>query len=689
MSGKIFIGTRIRDLSNTWTNTNTAAYSNNQSNVGIGTSNPQSALDVVGDISVNCLAVLQYPASANYNNWTKNSNIISSTLNVGINKTNPSSELDISGGLQISTTSSQANSTQTIGTRVVSNLSSTNSLTHYGNLNVYNPLVNGISTDSNIEVSGNIFASKYLVVNNDTTEQDFFIRDDVEISGNVFVDGALMDAFTPLALRTVGLVSTDNTALGTNNFNKFMYIDKMGVLVGNQIRVIVAGTTIYNDSLGNTSTRRRSFLLPSGVNERVVKVYSNLQQTFVLTDANKAYAIGYNADGNCGIYNEIASIINSFTQCFTRDVSGNPITGTIKKFITGTHMLYLNFALTEQGDLYGTGYNHVGTLANGTLSSSTNSFTNKGPNLVNFSGFATPPRGYVKDALLSGTIKSGGGFNSTLCVLDNSGFVWTAGNSIYGQNGRGGTSGTTVRNTVLVKVQTSSTADLSNITSIYEYGKDDWEGFFAIHQTGDLYAWGRNTANLLLDGTSSDLMFAKRINSSIPTSPLIRKVWTARQDLGDFFVQSTTGLIFGTGYGFNLGIGATNRSGWTQITHFNTDTKRVVEMYPLQGSDYSQMSYFAITRNIYTDVYTLWGTGDNTTGQLGLGDTTDRNVWCNVGLHSDIVRNIRNITGSGYTGANTAYTVILLNNGYVLFSGANIPFYNKNTVNDTRFRLLF
>lgn len=687
MTGKIIIGTRIRDLSNIWSTSSSGAYLTNQSNnIGIGNTNPQYTLDITGDISVNCLEVISYPNSANYNNWTKNSNIISTTNNVAINKSTASVELDVSGNINISGTS-QTGPTQLIGRQVVANISVIDSMTHNGNINIYGATLSGTSTDALTEVSGNIIASKYLVVNSDTSEPDDYLDGDAEIYGNIFINGGIgYTGASPFIFRVRDLVATDGTNMGVDNYDTFHYIDRTGNLVAN-------GNSSY--SLGNTSFKRRILQLPADVDEEVVKVYKNRLNTFAITNTGKVFSMGYNIDGQCGIFQgggtgastSMTNPITSLTRAFTTDVSGNTITGTFKKMIIASHTNYINFGLTDQGDLYGCGHNPHGTLSNGTLLD-TDNFVNRGPNLVNFTGFSVPPRGYVKDALLLGSLTGTPSHTSTLCVLDNSGFVWTCGrNSVYGQTGQGSLTASNI--TTLAKVKMSASVDLSNIVSIYEYGRDTFEGFFAIDIRNDLYAWGRNTGNTLLDGTSIDISSAKRINTSIPTSPSIAKVWTSRQDVGDFFVQTTTGLIFGTGFGWSLGVGATSRTtGWTQVTHFNTTTKLVVEMYPLLGGDHTQQAYFAVTRNTITDVYTLWATGDNTAGNLGLGNATDQTVWNNVGLHSDIVRRIRKITGSGYNVATTTEnTTILLDNGCVLVAGSNLPLYNS-TSTDNRFRLL-
>ena len=59
---------------------------------------------------------------------------------------------------------------------------------------------------------------------------------------------------------------------------------------------------------------------------------------------------------------------------------------------------------------------------------------------------------------------------------------------------------------------------------------------------------------------------------------------------------------------------------------------------------------------------TLWGTGQNAYGQLGLGDTTDRNTFTQITTNADDIKEI-------YCGEN--YAFILENDGTLWGCGAN------------------
>jgi len=268
-------------------------------------------------------------------------------------------------------------------------------------------------------------------------------------------------------------------------------------------------------------------------------------------------------------------------------------------------------------------------------------------------------------------------YPNTLCVLDNSGGVWTVGSSSGFQTGQGNN---TTNYRILMRVKTSASTTLNGslgsviIKSIYGFGFDIILGFMALSTTGKLYAWGNNSTNTMLNGASSDISHANIINSNIAAGIDVSNVWLSNDEDGPFFVQATTGNVYGTGQYYGLGTGLTSGTGWRQLTHFNTTTTVLQNIYTVIGSGNVNQSNFAITRDSTTGRYTLWATGDNTNGQLGVGNTTYQNRWVNVGLHNDIVSQIKNIVGHG-----SLYTCIILNSGRLLFAGQRIPLYNDTT----------
>ena len=109
--------------------------------------------------------------------------------------------------------------------------------------------------------------------------------------------------------------------------------------------------------------------------------------------------------------------------------------------------------------------------------------------------------------------------------------------------------------------------------------------------------------------------------------------------------------LWGTGYnGYGqLGLGdTTNRTTFTQITTNTNDIKSV----------YYGEYHTLILKNDGT----LWGCGRNTEGQLGLGDTTNRKTFTEIITNAD---DIKSVYCGGY------HTFILKNNGTLWGTGRN------------------
>jgi hypothetical protein len=243
--------------------------------------------------------------------------------------------------------------------------------------------------------------------------------------------------------------------------------------------------------------------------------------------------------------------------------------------------------------------------------------------------------------------------------------------------GNGGTSDSTTLGKVFVNASTT----LTDISAVYSYGIREIGGFFAIATNGDLYVWGRSSSNHVFNGTTSNgnITYATKINNQF-NNEAVARIWTTSHDRREIFVQTSSGLIYGTGIGYALGINSTSNVGWKLIDHFNRTTKYLVEMYTDGGATTEQTdtTTFAITRNINTDRYTLWGTGYNGAGRLGNGNDTNLRIWIKVDMPSHIVRMIRRIIVN--TNGQNSTTILLLNNGRLLFAGRRVPLFNDTTI---------
>jgi alpha-tubulin suppressor-like RCC1 family protein len=657
----IFLGRLVRDTSTTWT-TNSSDISLNTSitgNVGVGISNPSYKLDISGNARVR--GILQVGSIPNLSvqdslDWSANG-LVRYTMNkIGIGITNPTNAVEVSGNVAITSNTNNSGQVCKSGNPSVATDNDIKSIEHYGDLSC-----------ASISTNSKVYASCANVGFNDT-----LYHTDLGISGDVYVSDIVMSYDDPYDFSVRNVMSNDHA--GFQRSDAFSYINKHGLFVANA----TDGTSI------GAATARKTFYFPAGYEtEEVDKIYTNQMRTMVITKNGYVFSLGNNSNCSSGVDGAVVAsgtTLTALTRSFTRDVSGTDLSATnirFKKAILPEGDPYTSYALTISGDLYAVGWNGSGQLADGSTTE-TNLKTIKCPNLVNFATGVRQRRNFIKDAIAMGSTNATN-YPLSLCVLDNSGGVWFAGYGAHGQSGQGDSA----NSSLLKSVKTGSPlVDISNIKSIFGYGYDFYTGFMALHSTGRLYVWGNNSTNVLLNGTSTDISSAVLINSQFSNKD-VSNVWLANDEDGPFLVQTTDGLVYGTGIYYGLGTGLTSGTGWRQISHFNTTTKVLQNLYTVLGVNVStELSNFAITRDSTTGRYTLWATGDNRNGQLGVGNITYQNSWVNVGLHNDIVSQIKNIIGQG-----PLYTCIILNSGRLLFAGQRIPLYNDST-KYTRFTYL-
>jgi alpha-tubulin suppressor-like RCC1 family protein len=425
----------------------------------------------------------------------------------------------------------------------------------------------------------------------------------------------------------------------------------------------------------------------------VYKYYKVFSYMLSVDVSGYIYAYGNNSRSRLG-----TGTINSvdFQRSFMRDSNNNTLENVKfdKIILSDNYSASTIYALTTDGNLYACGANDCGQLGDGSTVS-THQKLYKYPNLVKFNGQTLDYK--VSDAVAVGI--GYGNFNentssneagtlynrTTLAILDKDGFVWCVG---VGNRGQMGVGTTDLVNVNSRKVKINNTLELNSVSKIYGYGTRDYTGFFALRTNGDLYVWGWSSSNHILDGvmigingihSNVNITFAKKINGRF-NNEAISRVWTTPDDRQEIFVQTVSGVIYGTGTGHALGLNTTTNRSWKIIDHFNVTTKYLVQLYTDGGSSVSSITdrtCFAITRNISTDRYTLWATGYNLSGNLGIGNRINQRTWVKVPLPSITVKAIKRITNC--TTGSEAFTVIMLNNGRLLYSGRSIPIYNQLT----------
>ena len=218
-------------------------------------------------------------------------------------------------------------------------------------------------------------------------------------------------------------------------------------------------------------------------------------------------------------------------------------------------------------------------------------------------------------------------------ILKNDGTLWGCGYNAHGQLGLGDASN---RNTF-----TEITTNANNIKSIY----CGCYHTLILENDGTLWGCGRNDYGQLGLGDKTNRTTFTQITTNADN---VKSVYC-----GCYYtiILKNDGTLWGCGYnGYGqLGLGDTNnRNTFTQIT---TNTDNIKEVY---CGGYHTL--------ILKNDGTLWGTGYNSYGQLGLGDSDNRYTFTEIATNAN---NIKSLCCGSH------HTLILKNDGTLWRCGWN------------------
>ena len=207
--------------------------------------------------------------------------------------------------------------------------------------------------------------------------------------------------------------------------------------------------------------------------------------------------------------------------------------------------------------------------------------------------------------------------NYTLYVLMDNGTVYVCGNL---NKGKAGSVGLSTSSNNYVSTLTQMVIPASGIASkivacTYETSYSDTAHFLVLCTNGKIYGTGANNQGQLgLGNTTDPISTLTQMTNSTGLTPIDIAAG------GSFsFVLMNDGSLYGTGSNANsggsLGLGAT--SNVTTLTLIPNNTGKLISTISC-ALDHSYM--------IMNDK-TLYVTGNNNFGQLGLGDTTSRSSW--------------------------------------------------------------
>ncbi len=320
----------------------------------------------------------------------------------------------------------------------------------------------------------------------------------------------------------------------------------------------------YNGQLGDgTTTSRPNPTAVSGLGSGVVELTAGVDHTCARRTDGSAWCWGNNYRGQLG----------------DGTTTSRTVPTAVSGFASGTLQLsageQYTCAVKTGGALWCWGFNTNGQLGDGTT-------TNR-----------TTPTALSSLASGVGSVSAG---NDHTCAVKTDGTAWCWGHNNLGQVG----DGTTTNRTTPTAVTALGTSVLAMATSRYLT--------CALRTGGAVSCWGLNDKGQVGDGTTTNRTSPTAVSGMTGATGLFAGLYFA-------CVKKTDGSIWCWGYNLNGQVGdgtTTNRSVPTTVSGLGSG-----------GVSVSAGGYSACARKSDDS---LWCWGQNATGQLGDGSTTDRYV---------------------------------------------------------------
>lgn len=354
------------------------------------------------------------------------------------------------------------------------------------------------------------------------------------LSNKFITDFSVNDSGDALDRHTLGVICSDNTAyvwgynewgqLGTGNTTRSV----------TPLQINVAGKTPAQISVGG-------YWSGAGTNVLVR-----------MTDGT-LYVAGWNGNGALGTGDTTTK--NTFVVAKENSTTNVSNVAEILEFHVA-NMGYTRFIKKTDGTLWGTGLNDRGQLGIGNTTQQT------------YYTKSILPLGVSVKKLTS----SGWKENTSMCLLDTNGLVYTWGNSSYGTTGQGSAThlSTPTRVQAFQKTMTS-TDSLPKIKDVFGSGCLNNGSFGLISESGELYTAGLHSLNALTlmktnsDHSDSYYRFEKR--NDVENVEEVIFYDNSLINGGNMTVGTITRDIYGRlrGWGHNGRniLGSTERDGWT------------------------------------------------------------------------------------------------------------------------------
>ena len=327
-------------------------------------------------------------------------------------------------------------------------------------------------------------------------------------------------------------------------------------------KAIAWGQNDYG-AFGNGTTSSNETLIGENINDFKLASYGSM----ILKEDRKVYSAGYNRNGQLGTGNTTTQTKYTEISIDTKD--------RIKYIAFGGNN---SAVMTSTGKVYVTGYNAKGHLSNGTTTNSTKFIP-----LLNNDNTEVTDALVIPEKILDADTAY---YPSVLSIIRKDGTVWSAGDNTYGQIGNG----------------TTSSAKYFTQVGINDVQLNAKNEYIKIGEKIDI-----------------DVISAANFNVFVKEKP-VQSDWKWTSSNEDVATIDENGVVTG------------KTLGYTTITGYNSKNglkaKAIVNVYrnqegaitvPIVGQGYGN------TITLKEDG-TVWATGKNDYGQLGVGDTTNRNT---------------------------------------------------------------
>jgi alpha-tubulin suppressor-like RCC1 family protein len=364
--------------------------------------------------------------------------------------------------------------------------------------------------------------------------------------------------------------------------------------------------------------------------------------SYVITNDYKLYGCGANPAPGIMSDTDIAGT-SSFLQV--------PNTSNVNKLFKGSPTSN-SFVIKTDGSLWATGNNGNGQLGTGNTTS-----------VTSFTKVYEPTGGVTCIAVSCGQTHTQ--------MLLSDGSLWATGNNISGQLG----TGNTTPQTSFTKVYDPSLVTNSGVTCVSVSCGSDFTQI--VLSDGSLWATGRNSNGRLGTGnTTQQTSFTKVYDPSLVTNSGVTCVSVS---CGSEFTQMllSDGSLWATGVNFYGQLGTENTIDISSFT-------RVYNPVINSGITCVAVSCGSYHTQIVLSDGSLWATGDNWSGPLGTGNTTDVSSFTKVYTPTDGITCVSVSCGS-------EFTQMLLSDGSLWATGVN--FYGQlgtgNTTNVSSFTKVY